>query len=149
MDIEPQIEEHVREAYRAVIGKDGNRLVEAFRGLGDDDFRTAVHYGVLVIASVLNGLPGGWTDAQLREVAGRLVGSESDWVDLGAPGDVAAVLTAAAKGDLRFPGAPSQDLVGTIFVAGGYLLTSYRADGQTWWEHLDDVWAALLAAPRS
>jgi hypothetical protein len=149
MRIDESVEEIVREAYRAVIGKDGDRLVGAFRSGSEDQARSAVAYGVFVAGYVINDvLRERVTDTQLLELAENIIESEADWVDLGDPVDLAKMLASATRGDLSFEGVvPREDVIGNIFVSGGYLLTSYRNDDQHWWDYLNEIWAALEATP--
>jgi hypothetical protein len=151
MQIDEHVEEAVREAYRAVIAKDGPRLVNAFRDLSEDDARTAVAYGLFVCGFVVKDvLRDGITEQNLDQLAAAIIASESAWVDLGSAEDLAALLRAAATGDTSFAEVRDrQDVVGKIFVCGGYLLTSYRRDDQHWWDYLDEIWAALEAAPEA
>jgi hypothetical protein len=148
MQIDPRIEEQVREAYRGVIAEDGDRMVAVFRDLSEDDARTAVAYGVFVAGYIVNDVfRDGATEAELRELATKIIASESDWINLGRPDTVARLLAAASKGDTTFPGVPPEDVIGHTFVSGGYLLGVYRRKDQHWWDYLNEIWEALLAAP--
>ena len=148
MNIDPRIEEHVREAYRAVIAKDGDRMVRAFRGLGEVEAATMAAYGVFVCGYVVNDvLRDGVTEGRLRDLATKIVHSESDWIDLGSAEAVAHLLGAASRGDTSFAGVPREDVIGSIFVCGGYLLGVYRSEGKEWWDYLDVIWEELLASP--
>ncbi|MEV6304956.1 hypothetical protein AB0M02_36475 [Actinoplanes sp. NPDC051861] len=148
MEIDPRIEEHVREAYRGVIARDGDRMVAAFRGLNTQDSATAVSYAVFVLGYVVNDVfRDGATGDELLDLAQKIVKSESDWIKLHSAEDLAAVLRSAAVGDVTFPGVPPGDVIGHVLVAGGYLLGVYRHEDQEWWNYLDEVWGALLAAP--
>ncbi|MCA2216782.1 hypothetical protein [Jidongwangia harbinensis] len=148
MEIDPRIEEHVREAYRGIIGRDGDRMVAAFHGLGADDAAKAVAYGVFVLGYIVNDVfRNGATDADLRQLAGKIIESESDWINLRGADDVAGVLRSAATGEVTFPGVPPADVIGHVFVAGGYLLGVYRRADQEWWDYLDEIWAVLLTLP--
>lgn len=148
MEIDPRVEEHVREAYRGVIARDGDRMVAAFRGLDPDDAATAVAYGVFVLGYIVNDVfRNGATEADLLMLAEKIVESESDWIRLRSASDVAGVLRSAAAGDVTFPGVPPTDVIGHAFVAGGYLLGVYRRADQEWWNYLEEIWEVLLAAP--
>lgn len=147
MNIDPRIEQHVREVYRGVIGKDPDRMMAAVRGLAPDDNAQVLAYGVFVLGYTIRDLfPDGASEADLRDLAAEMVESES-WADLGSIDGVTAMLQAAATPDLNFPRVPRDDLVGNIFVAGGYMLGCYRGENQKWSEYLDEVWQAALAAP--
>ena len=150
MQIDPEVERHVREAFGAVMAKDGARLVAAFQGLDRDQSLEAATYGIFVVGFIVNDVfRDGWTAEQLRNLAAKIVDSEKDWINLGDVGDVANLLDAAGKSNLDFPDVPREDVLGNLFVCGGYLLTSFRLDGQDWWQYLDEVWEAALAAPES
>jgi hypothetical protein len=148
MQINEHVEEAVREAFRAVIAKDGDRLVTAFRGLNEDEARTAVAYGVFVAGFVVQDVfRVGVSDDDLRDLATKIIASESGWVDLGDAATLARMLRSAAQGDPTFAGVPREDVIGNLFVSGGFLLTSFRTNDQHWWDYLDEIWAALEAAP--
>jgi hypothetical protein len=146
MQIDEQIEEHVREAYRGVAAEDGARIARAFEGLSPDDAATTLGYGLFVMGFVINDvLRKGATDADLDGIAQRAIETVSGWVDLGDKAAVVALLSAASKGDGSVPGVPPEDVLGNTFVLGGYLLQAYRLDSQHWWEYLDDIWAQAQA----
>jgi hypothetical protein len=148
MRVDERIEEIVREAYRAVIAKDGDRLVSTFRGLEEEDARKAVAYGIFVCGYIVNDVfRDGAKEQELRELATKIIASEADWVDVGSPDEVAGVLGAAAKGESPFGNVPPQDAIGTVFVCGGFMLTSFRLKREHWWDYLDEIWAAAESMP--
>jgi hypothetical protein len=148
MHIDARIEEQVREAFRAVIAKDGDRLVAALRDLSTEDFATAVAYGLFVLGYVVNDVfRAGPSEDELRSMARKIIHGVSEWVDLGSEDEVARLLAAAANGDASFPGVPREDIVGIVFVSGGYLLGVYRRSNEHWWDYLNEIWQELLAAP--
>jgi hypothetical protein len=150
MRIDERIEEVVREAYRAVIAKDGERLVSTFRGLSDEDSKKAIGYGIFVCGYIIGDVfRDGVKDEQLRDLAAKIVASESDWVDLGSPDDLANLLSNVAKGEAPFDNVPSEDALGTLFVCGAFMLTSFRLDRQNWWDYLGEIWAAAESMPDS
>jgi hypothetical protein len=147
--IDERIEAAVRDAYAAVMAKDAGRLASVFRGLADDDAGMAIACGVFVCGFAVNDVveDARPADEQLRELATRIIASESDWVPLGSAADLARLLEAAARGDTAFLGVPGADLVSTVFVAGGYLLNRFHLGDQNWWDYFDDIWFQLEAAP--
>lgn len=148
MRIDPDVEAHLREAFAAVIAKDGDRMVTAFRGLDQEQSVEAARYAIFVVGFVVNDVfRKGWTEKQVGDLAAKVVQSEGSWIDLGSADEVARLLDAAGKGDLTFPGVPREDVMGHIVVCGAFLLTSFRLDGQHWWDYLNEVWEAALAAP--
>ena len=148
MEIDPRIEEHVREAYRGVIARDGDRMVAAFRDLNAEDSAKAVAYGVFVLGYIVNDVfRDGASDTDLQTLAAKIIKSESDWINLNSADNLARVLRSAAVADVTFPGVPRGDVIGHVFAAGGYLLGVYRRADEEWWNYLDEIWAALLAAP--
>lgn len=150
MRIDERIEEVVREAYRAAIAKDGERLVSTFHGLSVEDSKKAVGYGIFVCGFIINdAFRDGATDEQFRDLAAKIAASESDWVNLGSPDDVANLLSNVAKGKAPFENVPSDDAPGTLFVCGAFMLTSFRLDREHWWDYLSEIWAAAEAMPES
>jgi hypothetical protein len=147
MQIDERIEEKVREAYRGVVARDGDRVTAAFRDLGEDDSKAAVGLGLFACGYIVNDVyPDGPTEADLRELARQVVKAESSWIDLGNIDAVANFLGVAAKGDTSFSGVRAEDVTGLTFVCGGHLLATYREKDKHWWDYLDAIWAAAESA---
>jgi hypothetical protein len=147
MQIDENIERHVRAAFSAVIGQKPDDLKAALKGLSPADLQTGVTYAIYVCGYVvLEVLDGEVVEDGIAELARDIVEGNKIWTDLDDVSVIASFLKAAAAGNINFPGVPEEDAAGLAFVAGGYLLTRYRHDGQRWFEHLDDVWNAALAA---
>lgn len=148
MRIDERIEESVRKAFSAVVAKDGDTMVKTILALGEKDAETAVRYALYVVGYVVNNAhPHGATNADLRAMASDLADGVADWVNVGDTDTVASFLRSAASGDTTFEGIPAEDVPGTAFVCGGYLLARYRLEDQRWWEYLNEVWEAAEAAP--
>lgn len=148
MRIDERIEGQVRKAFSAVVGKDGDEMVAAIRDLGEDDAQAAVGYALFVVGYIVNdAFPNGPTEPDLRSIADDVITGVSDWVRIGTVDTVATFLRAAGAGDTTFRGITQDDLPGTAFVCGGYLLARYRREDQRWWEYLNEIWAAAEAAP--
>ncbi|MGV9214734.1 hypothetical protein ACTFTM_22970 [Micromonospora sp. RB23] len=147
MRIDERVEGAVREAYRAVIAKDGDRLAAAFAGLNDEEAQMAVSYAVFVVGFIVRDVfRNGATEADLSDLADKIIASERTWVDLGARDELAGLLAAATSGNVAASSTARADVVGNTLVAGGFLLTSFRLDDQRWWDYLDEIWAAVEAA---
>lgn len=148
MRIPENIEERVREAYRGVVARDGDRVSNALRGLNKDQSRKAVALAYFVCGYIVKDIfieeP---TYEDLCEMAEDIVKDESNWINLGDKETVAVFLRAAAAGDTSFTGLKPEDFVGFTFVCGGHLLATYRGEGQQWWEYLDEIWAAVESLP--
>lgn len=148
MQIDERVEARVREAFSAAIGGDGDQMVTALQGLDENDAIRAVQLGLYVVGFVMKHAFGpSPSAADAEETAREVIDRTSSWVDLGTPAEVAAYLLSAARGDVAFPGVPKEDLIGLTFVCGGYLLATRRLEDQRWYEYLDQIWAALEAAP--
>lgn len=147
MRIDERVEAHVRQAFSAVIARDGERMVEAMRGLDEADSQRAVGLALYVCGFVVNDIHrSGATDSEIHELAAQITRSESRWVNLNTA-QVATLLRAAAAGDDTFGGLSHADVPGLAFVAGGHLLGAFSYDDQAWHEYLDQIWAVLEAAP--
>ncbi|MET8527118.1 hypothetical protein [Micromonospora sp. NPDC005172] len=147
MRIDEHVEGAVREAYRAVIAKDGDRLAATFAGLNEDEAQMAVRYAVFVVGFIVKDVfRNGATEAELSELADKIIASESPWVDLGPREDLATLLAAATSGNIVASSTARADVVGNTLVVGGFLLTSFRLDDQRWWNYLDEIWTAMEAA---
>lgn len=148
MEINPAIEEHVRDAFAAVVGEERDRFDAALNGLSDDDGPKAWQYAAFVVGYVVNLVqPDGVQDDTLDRIAQRAIDATKSWFDLGSREQVKALLRASAEGAVNMPGVPREKAADMTFVLGSYLLQAYRGDDQHWWDFLDEVWAALQAVP--
>jgi hypothetical protein len=148
MQIDARIEEYVREAYRGVAAEDGDRMVAAFEGLSQQDAARVLGYGLFVVGYILREvLRKGPTEEDFDVIAGRAIETVSSWIDLGPKNELVALMRAASKGEMKICGVPGDDLVGFIFVLGGYLLQVYRLPNQHWYEYLDEIWSHAQAIP--
>lgn len=148
MDIDERIEQQVREAFAAAVGEERARFEAALDGFSDQDAPQAWAYAAYVVGYVINDvLPDGATDKELDGIAQRAIGTVSGWFDLGDKAAVKALLKSASEGNVRMPGVPADQVVDMTFVLGSYLLQSYRADDEEWWEYLSTIWAAAEATP--
>jgi hypothetical protein len=147
MRIDERIEGHVRDAFTAVIGRDGDQMTEALRGLNEADSQVAVGLALYVCGFVVNDIyRQGATDAEIHELAKQITQSESSWIKLDTDSN-AKLIRAAATGDGAFGGLGKADVPGLAFVCGGHLLGAFSDEGQPWHEYLDEIWAAAEAAP--
>jgi len=143
MQIDEDVEHKVREIYSAVVGRDTQELDAKLRGLAADGVETvttALNYTMYVCGYVVLDLMGnGPSEEGLTELAQDTKEGTQDWIDVGTPEQIAALLRAAAKMDFA-PEVPREDLLGHLCVIGGFLLSRYRHEGQRWFEFLDDAW---------
>jgi hypothetical protein len=148
MRVDERIEPRLREAYSAVIAKDADRVSAALRGMSNEDTATFLGLGLYVCGFIVNDIyKESVTDANVRELAEKIIAKQSDWMDIGEPEVVAAFLKAAATGDTRVASLGGEDLTGLTIICGGHLLGYYRLEGQRWYEYLDEIWSAVEAAP--
>jgi hypothetical protein len=148
MDIDECIEGHLREAFSAVIGRDGDRMVAALEGLNEQDSQVALVLGLTVCEYALREAFGDEpTESELRNEAQELVADVSDWIDLGTPELVARFLGAVAYGDTSFASLSSADVVTLTLVCGGYLLGTRRSKDQKWWQYLNEIWSEVEEEP--
>jgi len=143
MQIDERIEQHVRDAFAAAVGEDRGRLDAALSSLRDEDGPKAWSYAAYVVGYVVNDIDA--TDQDLDGIAQRAIAATSSWFDLGDRAAVGALLRAASEGDAKMPSVPTEKVVDLTFVLGSYLLQSYRADGQEWWDFLSQIWAEAEA----
>jgi hypothetical protein len=148
MKISERIEQRVRNAFGAVIDRDGDRMVTASEGLSEPDAATALRMALYVVGFVVNDIyRDGASEGQLLTVARQIVDTEADWVQLDPADIIARILGAASKGDMSLGGVREEDLAGNVFVSGGHLLGAFSLEGQPWWKYLNEIWAALGAEP--
>jgi hypothetical protein len=149
MQIDEQVEEHVREAFNAALHRDGDAMAAAFQGLDLPQTRHAVGLAYFVVGYVVNEIhDGNPTEADLASLAQLIVKSEMNWIPLNAE-SVKNVLTAASKNESVVPGVSPEDAMGLAVVVGAYLLAAFRRTnaGEEWFDYLDEVWEALAARP--
>lgn len=148
MRIDERIEDHVRNAFSAVIARDGRKMVDALRGLDETDSRIALGLALYVCGFVVNDVyRDGATEHEVRELAEQITRSEANWVTLD-PDEVTTLLTAAATGDGTFGGLARKDVPALAFISGGHLVGAFSHDDQPWYEYLDEIWAAFEAQPQ-
>jgi hypothetical protein len=144
MKIDERIEEHVREAFSAAIGRDGDRLVAALDGLDERDSQTALALGLAVCEFVLNDAFGAEpTPAELSTEAEEMRGDLPELLSLDSREQIAAFLGTVARGDTAMAGLDAARIVWLTFVCGGYLLGTRSLDDQKWWEYLNEIWDSL------
>lgn len=147
MQIDPEVEAHLREAYSAVIGRDGDRMAAAFTGLDVTQSEEALSLALFVVAYIARDVyRHGPTDDDLIVLANQVAGSETNWVRIDRA-QVAELLRVALIGESPRAVLPPNDVAPLAVVVGGHLLGAFSLDGQSWWQYLEDIWDALLAAP--
>ena len=133
----------MREAFSAVIGRDGDAMVSVISKLGDREANAALNLARLVsrevVVDVSDGQP---TDDQFRTVAGQIADSES-WADLDADG-VETYLKELYRG--QQPTTGTAELVGMAYVVGGFLLAAYAGSDREWWAYLDEILDRIVPA---
>jgi hypothetical protein len=148
MKIDERVEGRLRVAYSAAIGKDADQISEALAGITKDETAKFIGLGIFVCGFIVKDvLREELDDDRLLALARDIVKDEADWMDLGDPAVVAAFLKAAATGDHQLAGLDGEDITGLAIVCGAHLLAHYRLGEQRWFQYLDEIWAALEAAP--
>lgn len=80
MQIDPEVEAHLREACSAVIGRDGNRMAAAFAGLDAKQGEEALRLSLFVVAFITRDVyRQGPTDDRLVVLADQVAESETNW----------------------------------------------------------------------
>jgi hypothetical protein len=149
MQVSEQVIDRARQAFSAVIGRDGDAMVAALQGLSEDDSAALVGLALFVCGFVAKDVyRDGPTEDEYRALARQIVDTESSWVQLNVD-TVARLLRAAAEADLSLGGVPREDIAGNAFVAGGHLLGAFSLDGQTWWRYLDEILTEMKTSPEA
>lgn len=149
MQIDEQVEEHVRDAFGASIDRDSERMRSALDGMNSEQLRDALSLAYFAVGYVMNDVyDGDPSSADIADVAKRVVRSEQDWIDLNES-EVSGLLAAASKGAAEVSGVKPGDALGLTIVTGAALLAGFRRakENENWDDYLDEVWEALLAAP--
>jgi hypothetical protein len=141
MTVNRRVEEPLRKAYSAAIGKNSAEVAAALEGVSHEDSLRLVGLGLYVTGYIVNDINrDGITDDNLRKLAIEIIDGEADWMDLGNPDHVARFLKAAANGDLgEVNRLGAEDVTGLVIVAGAHLLAHYRQDGERWYRYLDAI----------
>lgn len=149
MQIDESVEEHVRDALGAAIDRDGDAMVAAFDGLSAAKMQHSLGLGLFAIGYVVNEIhQGNPSSDDIVSLAQQIVESEADWISLNLEA-IRRLLYAASKGDASLAGVKPDDAMALTVVTGAHLLAAFRADKESWYEYLDEIWAALLASPEN
>jgi hypothetical protein len=147
MQIDESVEARLREAYSAVIDRDGDRMAAALRELDQSQSEHALHLALFVCAFVTKDVyRDGPTEDNLLELGRQIVDGESGWVPLDLD-KIAELLRAALKGDVSLATVDPAEVPPLAIIVGGHLLAAFRLKDQRWWQYLEEIWEALLAAP--
>lgn len=147
MQINEDVEARVREAYGAVIDRDGDRMVRAVRALDSDQGEHALKLALFVCAFIANDVyRDDPTLENLRHLADQVARAESKWVRVAAD-QVVDVLNLALSGKQPSDALPVPDVLPVAIVTGGHLLAAFRLKDQRWWQYLEEIWEHLLATP--
>lgn len=150
MQIDEQVEEHLREAYRGAVAEDQVRMLGAFGSLSAEDGGKALTYGLFVVSYILHDVVEGEdeetpTNEDLEGVAERAAEASAGWADLDQT-EILALLRSCAGNEMP-SGIPQEDVLRYTAYLGAYLLQSYRADEEEWWDYLDAIWEELQTTP--
>jgi hypothetical protein len=144
MRIDERIEDHVRAAFSAAIGKDGDGIFAALAGLREEDAREVLGLGLTVAEFILKDAFGDEpTPAELAAEAREMQEALPELLEFNDQDRIVTFLTAVAKGDTSLAGLPGEDVAWLTFVCGGYLLGTRRLHDQKWWEYLNEIWAIV------
>lgn len=145
MRIDRDVEAHVRAAYSAIVARDGDKFVEASRGLDDHQGQEALRLALIVVGYIVKDIyREGATDENYHTLAKQIVDTE-EWAKLPGVDEVAKFLKGSVDG--RIPPLDPVELMGMAFVCGGHMLAAFRYEDQHWYEHLDQIWNAVEAMP--
>lgn len=147
-----QIGSRAEQTARALMGHAIRGELEEFQqkttGVDEDELRNALVLAVTISAYVALDVCGGQkpTDDDVRKLAGTVASLEKR-ITL-ADDDVAAFLTKCGFGGQPIDaGFSPDDAIRLPFAITGNMLAAYRHDDQDWWKYLDQVEAAIEAAP--
>jgi hypothetical protein len=148
MRLDRQVEERLRKAYSAAIGKDTVGVTAALAGITNEDSRKLLGIGLYVTGYIVNDMNrDGLRDDSVRRLAAEIVDGERDWIDLGDADHVVRFLTAAATDDLdEINRLGPEDVTALTIVAGAHLLAHYRQPGERWYRYLDAILDTYEAA---
>lgn len=145
--ISPRVEKHAREILdHAVQGELGD-LAALIQAIGDEAYRETIGMCVYATAYVAVDVSGRWpTSADVREIA-QIVASEETRYRLDS-GEVRDYLSRAALGFEELDQAlGTMEAAATLPVlVTASLLLRFCPPGQEWFEYLDEIWNAFLAA---
>lgn len=152
MQINEHVEQHLRDAYAGAVGEDLVRMLEPILDLSPEDGGTALSYALFVISYIVHDVAEGEgkqtpTDGDLEGVAERAEQASAGWAELDRD-KVLALLRSCARNEMP-SGIPPEDVLRYSVFLGSYLLQSYRADDEKWWDYLDLIWNTLLAVPET
>jgi hypothetical protein len=152
MKIDKSVEVAVREAFAAAVAQEPERFEAALAALsaGGDTFAgEAVDLALAVDATALFTVHGGqWPDGEQVSAVAQSFSESEQWAQV-EPDVAVKFLTALANQTPVLDVLALEDVVGTVFVVGGWLLSGYLPEGKDWTDYLDEILAGLESAPPS
>lgn len=147
-----RIDVKAEETARALMGHAIRGELDVFQekttGIDEGELRAALVLAVTVSAYVAVDVCGGQkpSDADLRKLAENVTRLEKH-VTLSENETYAFLASCCFGGQPVDSVFAPDDAIRLPFVIAGGLLAAYRNDGQEWWKYLDDIEAAIEAAP--
>ncbi|GAA3593608.1 hypothetical protein GCM10022223_05650 [Kineosporia mesophila] len=151
MRIDSQVEPLVREALGAAVARDPERSAEAAKALaarGDSDFQYGISLCLAVDSFKLLDLHGGWPGEERITFLAEGFARMEAWAEI-EQSTAEAFLAALAEQRDPTSVLPPEVAVRTAFVVGGWLLSAFPPEEQSWEDALDQVLNALEAQPDS
>jgi hypothetical protein len=141
MKLDKQVEQRLRKAYSAAIGKDMAGVTAALEGISNEDSRKLLGLGLYVTGYIVNDHNrDGLQNENVRRLATEVVDGEHDWIDTGDADHVAKFLTAAATDDVdEINRLGPENVTALTIVTGAHLLAHYRQPGERWYQYLDAI----------
>jgi hypothetical protein len=145
--IEPDVRQMARELLDHAIRGETADLAVGVESIGSERYRLVLGLCLTAAAYVAVDISGRWpTEADVREIS-RIV-AEREKVTPLSEGDVHAYLTFAALGFRPLDEAlgSAEKAVSLPLPITGGLLSRFCPEGSEWWDYLDQIWNATLAA---
>ncbi len=150
MTLNMAVEPLVRQGFAAAVARDAHASIAALQELqakDDTTIRDAVTLATVICITALKDehdgeLPDG---DQIRELGHAFESMERDWSAIDA--STARVFFAAITGQDERGLLPADVYTRVVFVAGGWLLSSFGPDDEDWWVTLDNILVRLRDYP--
>ncbi len=142
MTINMAVEPLVRQAFSAAVARDSDQSISALAAIsagGDHVTRDSIELATVVCVLAVLGLHEGQSPdtEQIRDLANSFAEMEEEWSGIDA--NQAQDFFAAISGKGTRQTLPPETYARVLFVAGGWLLSSFGPEDKNWWDSLDEL----------
>lgn len=148
MRIDPKAEQLTRDLFGHALRAEDEDFQGRLAGADAETVSDGIRLAATIAAYVAIDACGGEkpSDDDLRTIAANLAEADEHYA-LSADEVQTYLVKGVFGGQAIHELLPSEDAVRLPFIIGVYLVSGYHDDNQAWWDYLDEVEAAIEAAP--